>query len=63
MTKKQKGKPKRGQFGSGKGVYTAQEWSGMSSLDRNRALGISRGGGRSGNYTGIIIILLHNKIK
>ena len=50
---KKGGTPKKGEFGSGRDAYTNEEWSNLSSLDRNRALGISRGGGRPGNYTGI----------
>tara|TARA_R110000868_G_scaffold23210_5_gene94005 strand:- start:4881 stop:7079 length:2199 start_codon:yes stop_codon:yes gene_type:complete len=45
---------KRGEFNSGKDVYTAKEWDNMSTLDRNRALG-KNSGGRAGNYEGIIV--------
>ena len=40
-------------FGAGRKSVTDKEFANMSSLDRNRLLGISRGGGRAGNYTGI----------
>jgi hypothetical protein len=45
---------KKGEFGSGRDAYTDEEWTNMSSADRNRALG-KIGGGRPGNYTGIKI--------
>jgi len=40
-------------FGAGRKSVTDKEFANMSSLDRNRLLGISRGGGRAGNYTGV----------
>lgn len=43
---------KKGEFGSGKDVYTSEEWDNMSSLDRNLALGVNSGG-RPGDYKGI----------
>ena len=48
------GTPKKGEFGSGKEVYTDEEWANMSSADKNRAMG-RIGGGRPGTYTGIKI--------
>jgi len=47
-------KPKKGEFGSGRDVYTDEEWANMSSADKSRAFG-KIGGGRPGNYTGIKI--------
>jgi len=51
MQQYQKG-GKKGEFGSGRDAYTEEEWTNMSSADRNRALG-KIGGGRPGDYKGI----------
>jgi len=52
LRKKYESGGKRGEFNSGRDIYTAEEWNNMSTLDRNRALG-RNSGGRAGNYEGV----------
>ena len=52
LRKKYESGGKRGEFNSGRDIYTAEEWNNMSTLDRNRALG-RNSGGRAGDYEGV----------